>query len=370
MKAGSLLEKTLFFANAKVGRFMPARLRRRFARRLYPPGAAKPKMLVVDIVGSCNLRCPSCPVGNMGLGVNPVGMMDKAVFERIVLKAKREYDVKIVALYNWTEPFLHPELSQFIKIVKNEGLVCAISTNLNKLRNIDEVLSAGLDIFRISLSGFTQENYGVTHVRGDIERVKENMRLVSEAIKRVGAPTVVEVYFHKYLHNLGEVEPMRRYVASLGFEWLESWAYYMPMEKVLALTEGQLTESEADFVENRLALPIGHAVEAAMGQQGYNRCSLLQDQIVLDHLGNVNLCCTVYDFKKNGLGNFLEMSGDDLKSSKRRHPTCDTCVSKGLHKYFVYFDIPELKEKYERLAETKVEEREALAQGAGSRSIG
>jgi hypothetical protein len=139
---------------------------------------------------------------------------------------------------------------------------------------------------------------------------------------------------------------------------------------VLALTEGQLTESEADFVENRLALPIGHAVEAAMGQQGYNRCSLLQDQIVLDHLGNVNLCCTVYDFKKNGLGNFLEMSGDDLKSSKRRHPTCDTCVSKGLHKYFVYFDIPELKEKYERLAETKVEEREALAQGAGSRSIG
>jgi MoaA/NifB/PqqE/SkfB family radical SAM enzyme len=358
MNPGSFVEKALFFANAKVGRFVPARLRRKVARSLYAPGGAKPKMLVVDIVGSCNLRCPSCPVGNMGLEVNAVGVMDRACFKKIVTKARREHGAKIVALYNWTEPFLHPELPEFIRIVKDQELVCAISTNLNKLRNIDEVLSAGLDIFRVSLSGFTQESYGTTHVRGDIERVKENMRAVSEAIKRTGASTVVEVYYHKYLDNLHEAEPMRRYVEKLGFEWLESWAYYMPMEKVLALTEGKLTETEADFVENKLALPIAEAVKAARAQPGYNRCSLLEDQIVLDHQGNVNLCCTVYDFKSNRLGSFLDMSEEDLKHSKKRHPTCGTCASKGLHKYFDYFDIPELRREYERLAEAKVEARQ------------
>lgn len=59
---------------------------------------------MVDIVGSCNLRCPSCPVGNMGLGVNQVGIMDPVAFQRIVVKARLDHDAKIVALYNWTEP--------------------------------------------------------------------------------------------------------------------------------------------------------------------------------------------------------------------------------------------------------------------------
>ena len=353
--AGSRLEKALFFANSKVGWLIPATLRARAARRLYPAGGVKPKMLVVDIVGSCNLRCPSCPVGNMGLDVNPVGIMDKKLFTEIIKKAARTHDVKIVALYNWAEPFLHPELPQFIRIVKDAGLVCAISTNLNKLRNIDDVFLAGLDIFRISLSGFTQATYGATHVRGDIEKVKANMRLVSEARKRTRASTMVEVYFHKYLHNLDEVQQMREYVEELGFAWLESWAYYMPLEKVLKLINGELAESEADFVEQKFALPIVAAAAAAKNQSGYNRCSLLHDQIVLDHQGNVNLCCAVYDFDKNRLGNFLKMDEADLRKSKRAHPTCKECAQNGLHKLATYFDIPELREEYERLALANIE---------------
>src|SRR5262249_24551182 len=154
--------------------------------------------LFIDVIGSCNLRCPSCPVGNMG-PLDESRVMPKEMFQRIVDKAFDEFGIRSVSLFNWTEPLLHPQLADFIRIVKSKGMYCLVSSNLNVMRNIDEVLKAGPDWFRISLSGFTQEIYGRTHKAGKIERVKENMRLLAEAKKRVGARrTMIKVYYHKY----------------------------------------------------------------------------------------------------------------------------------------------------------------------------
>jgi hypothetical protein len=147
---------------------------------------------------------------------------------------------------------------------------------------------------------------------------------------------------------------MRAYTKELGFEWLENWAYYMPLEKAVQLTDGQLPADEKQFVEKRFALPIAQAIAAAEKLEGHNRCTLLEDQLVLDHRGNLNLCCTVYDLKANRLGTFLEMDKASIAKAKSSHPTCERCVKQNLHLYFTYFDIPELKEKYQQLAEENV----------------
>jgi MoaA/NifB/PqqE/SkfB family radical SAM enzyme len=357
MIAGSFVEKLLFQANRRFGHLVPWTLRNRLIKLLYPPGAAKPKLLTIDIVGGCNLRCPSCPVGNMG-AINPAGLMDIDLFARIIRKGKREHGANIVLLYNWTEPLLHPKLPEFIRLVKKEGMICTLSSNLNISRNIEEVVAAEPDSFRISLSGFTQEAYGLTHTRGDIERVKQNMKLLGDALKRHGRnKTVVSVHFHKYLHNLHEVEPMRAYARELGFEWLENWAYYMPLEKAVQLTDGKLPPDEMNFLEKRFALPIAQAIAAAEQLEGHNRCTLLEDQLVIDHRGNLNLCCTVYDLKANRLGAFLDMNEPAIAQSKSNHPTCHRCAKQNLHLYFTYYDIPELKEKYQHLAEENVRQK-------------
>jgi MoaA/NifB/PqqE/SkfB family radical SAM enzyme len=354
MIAGSFVEKMLFHANRLFGHWVPWRIRERLIKVLYSPDTAKPKLLTIDIVGGCNLRCPSCPVGNMP-AANPAGLMDINLFASIIRKGRREHGARIVLLYNWTEPLLHPQLPEFIKLVKKEGMICSISSNLNIRRNLEEVVAAEPDSFRISLSGFNQEAYGVTHVRGDIERVKENMKFLSDALKRHGRNrTVVSVHYHKYLHNLDEVEPMRAYAKELGFEWLENWAYYMPLEKAVQLTDGQLSADEENFVKKRFALPIAEAIAAAEKLDGHNRCTLLEDQLVLDHLGNLNLCCTVYDLKANRLGTFLEMDEASIAKIKSSHATCKRCAKQNLHLYFTYYDIPELKEKYQELAEENV----------------
>jgi MoaA/NifB/PqqE/SkfB family radical SAM enzyme len=335
---------------------VPVQLRRRLHDVLFGRRDRRPRReLLIDVAGACNLRCPSCPVGNMGI-VNPTGLIDKELFRQIIKKAASEYQLTLVSLFNWAEPMLHPELPELIRIVRSEGVDCAISSNLNLVRNLDDMMRAEPTHFRVSLSGFTQETYGRTHARGRIAKVKENMRAVSEAKRRVGnTRTDVQVYFHKYRDNLDEAEPMRAYATELGFSWLEHWAYYMPLEKLLDLAEDKLPEAERPFVENAFALPIKEALEAAKNY-GETPCRLYERQIVLDLKGQLNLCCGVYDYKQNGgLGNFLDMTPEDIVRVKEGHPTCTRCMKQGVHLYGIYQELPALSAEYERLVKINLE---------------
>ena len=64
----------------------------------------------VDIVGRCNLSCPSCPVANMSGTPLQSGYISPELLDQIVRKAVSECKVTNFALYNWTEPFIHPKL--------------------------------------------------------------------------------------------------------------------------------------------------------------------------------------------------------------------------------------------------------------------
>jgi MoaA/NifB/PqqE/SkfB family radical SAM enzyme len=108
---------------------------------------------VIDIVGTCNLSCPSCPVGNMGDVDRPTGLMELGLFRDIVKKIIDETpDPTAIHLYNWGEPFLDKELPELIKVVKESGLACALSTNLTTLDpNLRAVLKAKPDGILVSL---------------------------------------------------------------------------------------------------------------------------------------------------------------------------------------------------------------------------
>lgn len=311
-----------------------------------------PHILTVDIVGTCNLRCPSCPVGNMG-PVNESGLMSEELFRKIVTKAIDECGIRSVMLFNWTESLLHPRLPDFVRFVKARQLYCMLSSNLNVVHDIDALLRARPDHIRISLSGFTQDVYGRTHRRGDIERVKDNMRRLSAAWKRLKArSTRIVVYYHKYRHNLHEIEPMRRLATELGFEFEDAWAYYMPLEKLMRLLDGGLPETERRFVEETFALPIVESVEAAKAMGPGHRCDLLEDQLVVNVRGELALCCTVYDMADgpNKLGHYLDMTPADISGRKRGHPTCADCGRHNLHLHYGYYNQPTLRKVYDELA--------------------
>ena len=294
----------------------------------------------IDIVGRCNLACPSCPVGNLPEVKQPSGFMKPELLDRIVSKALAELDGPLnVALYNWTEPFLHPYLPDMIGVLNDHGVPAGLSSNLNLIRNIDAVMEANPAYLKVSVSGFDQSHYGQTHRRGDIEEVKKNMRLVAEAHARAGATTRLEILFHRYLGNHEQEAKMTEYATSLGFEMTPVWAYLMPMEKVLAIADPEATDvvinEEDRTIIDRLALGVDEALDAAKAA-GEPRCRLRDRQMAINCEGLVTLCCTVYDPKKYGIASYLDTPLEEIQRLRFEHTGCDSCMQHGIHTIMTY----------------------------------
>jgi MoaA/NifB/PqqE/SkfB family radical SAM enzyme len=292
--------------------------------------------MFLDVVGSCNLKCPSCPVGN-SINANSKKPMPAELFGQIVKKAAHD-GVRSLHLYNWTEPLVHPKIGEFIHLVESSGMECGISSNLNVAKNMESAIRANPSFFRISLSGFTQDVYGLGHAGGDIAVVKENMIRLAELKASLNAKTDIEVYYHRYLDNVDEESKMREFSEKLGFRFSAAFATLMPLEKTLAVVENDGSISQSDRqVMSRLALPPSPDVIDITRRHKNVSCGLKDEMITLDCEGNAILCCSVFEQKKYSVGNYLELSLPEIQSRKNTmthcQSMCDRCTSHGLHVY-------------------------------------
>lgn len=287
---------------------------------------------VVDIVGTCNLSCPSCPVGNLPGVERPKGFMETAMFEDIVGKITKECPHKTpeLWLFNWGEPLLHPKLPELIAIAKAHGLPVMISSNLNSKLDLKEVIRAAPDSFKISLSGFSQEIYGQTHKRGNIETVKANMRKVRQYLDEFDSSIHVWVEYHIYRHNVSEIEAMRAFTDSLNFTFSPTTAFLQPLEKNVEVLEGLMPDSEKGLVENLLNHPLADYVARQEYKNAAQDCGLRTDMMTINHDGTVALCCGVYEPEHMLGANFTELPHKELQALKYQQDFCRTCYKHDL----------------------------------------
>lgn len=293
-------------------------------------------LMYVDIVGACNLECPSCPMGNSDNN-NFKKAMPLEMFVKIVEKARRE-GVNPIHLYNWTEPLIHPRIDDFIRVIKAAGISSGVSSNLNVSKNMEKAILAEPDFFRISLSGFYQETYEKGHVGGNVEVVKENMVRLSELKRLHNIETVVEVYYHRYLDNLEEEVLMREFSERLGFKFSAGNSIMMPLEKVLDIIDGSPAVRDSDRETlKRLALPPSGDLINLLKHYPKHACSLKDDMVVLDCGGDAVLCCALFDQSEFSLGKYLDFSMGQLSrlksSEKKCVELCGKCMQNGLHTY-------------------------------------
>jgi MoaA/NifB/PqqE/SkfB family radical SAM enzyme len=293
----------------------------------------------IDVVGASNLRCPSCPQGNVVGYRLPHGNMEPELLKRIVDKAQGECRVRQINLFAWAEPLLHPQLPELVNIVQARGIPCHLSSNLNILPHADAIMAANPASFKISASGYTQEIYGFSHRGGNVAKVKKHMQELAKAKKRANAATRIYVNYHRYRHNLKEEPLMREYAASLGIGFEPVWALMLPLEKIIGHLEGvedkfSLTEEDDQLIEH-LALPFKEALASAR-QERDQPCRLRDSQISLDFQGNVQLCCGVFDASRFTLGHFIDMSLDEIQEIRNNHAMCARCLPLGGHVYLTY----------------------------------
>jgi hypothetical protein len=229
------------------------------------------------------------------------------IFKKIVQKAKSEnYD--IIGLYDWTEPFLAKNLPDYLRIIKEFGLLCTVSSNMSfndKLDIIEKSLPY-IDLLTISVSGYNQGVYETNHRGGRTDYVKANL----EYISKLHHNTVV-LRFIKFDYNAQEEPLFRDYAKSLAidFEVLEGSGN--PLDP-----DTQIGDSEESFL-NRLSAPKVYYEEV---------CPLIMDMIGIDCNGDVYLCCSVPNYPCLRIGAYLDMNYEDLLKYRYIHPICNSCT--------------------------------------------
>jgi hypothetical protein len=292
----------------------------------------------VDVFGFCNLRCPSCPVGNLDDigGHFTKGLMSPMLLDAILAKANRECRVGSISLFNWSEPVLHPALPALIRLVRAYGNRAELSANLNRLTDPDALMAALPHVFRVSISGFRQEIYARAHRRGNIEAVKRNMERLAAARDRIGADVALQVLFHRYRYNGEDEAPARAFSEALGFEFMATWAMHQPVEKILALLgdpAATIAPAADDHeVVSTLSIDLHQALAWARASAP-NDCRLLERQIVIDVVGDVFLCCGTTNSTHNRIGAYLDLGITEIQARRHARTLCRACMGHGVHHY-------------------------------------
>lgn len=293
---------------------------------------------LIDVVGTCNLRCPSCPVGNMKAGdfvdrPRAKGFMQLDLFTSIVDKIVADQAGKPfqVHLYNWGEPMLHPEFDEICKILAKRQVWFHVSSNMNHEASFTQLVRTAAGI-RASTSGFSNDTYQKSHVGGDINLFISNLYRLRYAIDKTKSGAIVQVYYHIYKDNCDDnMIKLSKLCNDLGFVFSPTFAYFMGLEKYIYHIEGSEHFSEKDReIESRMLFSIDDALAVAKyGRQ--HDCELRQTQTVINFDGSVATCCTVFDPKHNIATDFLATNPTDLHAGKMASAICETCMNNNLH---------------------------------------
>lgn len=254
----------------------------------------------------------------------------QAVLDKI---AKFGHRQPMLSLFNWGEAPLHPDLAGIIRLIHERGYKCEISTNLNHFPNMEAVMEAAPDCIRISLSGSRNSSYQRTHTRGDIDRVKENMRRLRELADLNGHRSQIQVGFHVYRHNFpGEFVEMAQLAHELGFYFEPTIATLMPVELLVDIAENRVSATDHPITDS-LVFPIESMTS------GLERTPANQDCLFRTHMTAINadmsvsLCCATYADAYTITSSFLDLT-PNTPLPDNCGALCDTCQH---HKYDLLF---------------------------------
>ena len=274
----------------------------------------------IDIVNRCNLRCPSCPVGNVGPQGDKIQYMSLDSFGKILDVVASGADIASVNLYNWSEPFLHPDLSEFIRFVNSKGWFCGVSSNFNIRRNLEQVLDACPAALYVSVSGFSQEIYSTNHVLGNIEKVKKNIIYAANYVQEKSLPVNINIMYHIYRDNLDELKSFSSFARHYNVNIVPYNAHYAPVEKLIRRARERERERE---LLDKLPFPV-NLLPQVLEKVEEKPCALLHDSMVIAYNGDVSLCCATYSTKYN-VGNLLYDSYATIQNLRMNHPLCRAC---------------------------------------------
>lgn len=230
---------------------------------------------LLELSNACNHRCIFCAHQKMH---RKIGKMRPEMVESVLRQA---YDLgtREVGMYATGEPFIVPELPEYIKLAKDIGYTYVYLTSNGALatpERIRAVIDAGLDSIKFSINAPERKLYEFIHGRDDFDTVFENLTYLNQYRKESGRNYKIyitgiltrytehtrEDYFKvfdgladqivfKDVYNQGGYMPEIDHLLKCTYDTEQTRRCNLPFDALCVTCEGYLSVENADF-ENML----------------------------------------------------------------------------------------------------------------------
>lgn len=234
-----------------------------------------PAIMQIEPTNACNLKCVMCPRNNMK---RPVGFMDPALFEHIIVQGRKNSILRLIKLYFMGEPALHKDLVELVRIARRHG-VPAVGFQSNGMCLTEELsrelLGLGVNDFGISFEKSTKGEYGQVRCGSDYETVRTNVENLVRVRNSMGVPTRIMLT----AVDMGESEEQKQ---AFRADWgrivdYVSFIDYSPHE------------------HTSIIAPDGKTVKSVKRLKVSSVCREPFEKMVVLYNGDVVPCCVDYD---------------------------------------------------------------------------
>jgi len=134
---------------------------------------------LMEVSNACNHECIFCAHQKMQRKVGKINQ--ELAFD--ILRQAYDLGTREVGFYATGEPFLVPELHEYIRKAKEIGYTYVYLTSNGSLatpERIREVIDAGLDSIKFSINAPERELYKFIHGRDDFDKVMDHLKYLHE----------------------------------------------------------------------------------------------------------------------------------------------------------------------------------------------
>lgn len=284
----------------------------------------------IEISNICNARCTWCTTGlknRNGCTPSPEYMSAES-FEKGLLYMRDNGIIDNnteLELYNWGEPFLNPEINDICGIIVKYGYSYHLSTNASVYRSIAPENLKTLSGFRVSLSGFSEETYSVTHAL-NYQQVMNNISKFSDMLRNAGKQGVMDISFLVYMFNVHEINDAKDYFNDMGITLTPRLAYYADFDQFQMFLKGNMPNDVKELSRKHIIEDLWRK----RAQQAPDTFSCPQfNFIVLNHKWDIVPCCRLTD--EDSIGNLFDMSLEDIRTARNNVYKCKDCISTKQH---------------------------------------
>ncbi len=210
-----------------------------------------PDTLQIDPTNNCNNDCIACwchsPLlaemkmpPEVRLQTIPLAKLKELVDEAADMGTREIY------LAGGGEPFMHPNIMEFLAHIKGRGLICSVNTNFTLVNEerVKKMVDLGIDHLTVSVWAASPEVFARTHPNKADEtfcRLYDTLYTLYRTKERAGSPRpYVKIYHVLSKVNYREIEEMVAFTKRVGAESVE----FTPLDTMPEKTDYLLLNEE------------------------------------------------------------------------------------------------------------------------------